>query len=284
MAAELKPARASGILLIGVNFTSAPRRAKPITAAFGRLAGEVTEPRVELTGLEAFDGWAAFEALLARPGPWLGAFDFPFGLPREAVVDLGWQQHWPELVRHCAALGKAGFRAALDAYRESRPIGRRYAHRTTDLPARSHSPLKLVNPPVGLMFLEGAPRLLAAGATLPGLHAGDPQRIAVEAYPGLLARSITRDSYKSDEKRKQTFERRDARARIITALLAGNTPGGLALRLTPTQQTSLIDDAAGDRLDAALALMQAARCAQAGPPHYGLPAAVDPLEGWIAGV
>ncbi len=275
------------MLLIGVDFTSAPRRAKPITAAFGRLAGEVpqqrTEPRVELTGLEAFDDWPAFETLLARPGPWLGAFDFPFGLPREAVVDLGWPQSWPELVRHCAALGKAGFRAALDAYRESRPIGRRYAHRATDLPARSHSPLKLVNPPVGLMFLEGAPRLLAAGATLPGLHAGDPQRIAVEAYPGLLARSITGDSYKSDEKRKQTPERRNARKRIVAALDRGHPAGGLQLQLSPSQACYLIDDASGDRLDAVLALMQAAACARAGAPRYGLPAQTDPLEGWIAG-
>ncbi|MCV2217907.1 DUF429 domain-containing protein [Thauera sp. Sel9] len=272
------------MLLIGVDFTSAPRRAKPITAAFGHLAGEVTEPRVELTGLEAFDDWPAFEALLARPGPWLGAFDFPFGLPREAVVDLGWPQSWPELVRHCTALGKAGFRAALDAYRESRPIGRRYAHRATDLPARSHSPLKLVNPPVGLMFLEGAPRLLAAGATLPGLHAGDPQRIAVEAYPGLLARSITGDSYKSDEKRKQTPERRNARKCIVAALGRGHLAGGLQLQLSPSQAGSLIDDASGDRLDAALALMQAAACARASTPDYGLPAQIDPLEGWIAGV
>lgn len=275
------------MLLIGVDFTSAPRRAKPITAAFGRLAGEVpqqrSEPRVELTGLEAFDDWPAFEALLARPGPWLGAFDFPFGLPREAVVDLGWPQSWPELVRHCAALGKAGFRAALDAYRESRPAGRRYAHRATDLPARSHSPLKLVNPPVGLMFLEGAPRLLAAGLSLPGLHTGDPQRIALEAYPGLLARSITRDSYKSDEKRKQTTERRSARERILAALGTGHLANGLQLQFSPSQAGSLIDDASGDHLDAVLALMQAAACARAGAPRYGLPAQTDPLEGWIAG-
>ncbi|WP_341645061.1 DUF429 domain-containing protein [Thauera sp. SDU_THAU2] len=272
------------MLLIGVDFTSAPRRAKPITAAFGRLAGEAGKPNVELIGLEALGDWPAFEALLARPGPWLGAFDFPFGLPREAVIDLGWPQSWPELVRHCAALGKAGFRAALDAYRESRPIGRRYAHRATDLPARSHSPLKLVNPPVGLMFLEGAPRLLTAGAKLPGLHAGDPQRIAVEAYPGLLARSITGDSYKSDEKRKQTPERRNAREHIVETLVSSGLPGGLRLQLAPSQRADLVADASGDRLDAALALMQAAACAQAGAPHYGLPSETDPLEGWIAGV
>ncbi|MCK6407654.1 DUF429 domain-containing protein [Thauera sp.] len=270
--------------LLGIDFTSAPRRAKPITVACGRLDGA----RVMLDRFECCADWPSFEALLARPGPWLGAFDFPFGLPREAVLDLGWPQTWAALVRHCAALGKPAFRASLDAYRESRPAGRRYAHRATDLPARSHSPLKLVNPPVGLMFQEGAPRLLAAGVHVLGMHDGDVQRIAIEAYPGLLARRITNASYKSDERRKQTDERRAARVGIVAALTAErpaaehtlNTP---VLVATLAQRQDLVDDASGDLLDAALALVQAATAARHGPPRFGLPAAMDPLEGWIAG-
>ena len=270
--------------LLGIDFTSAPRRAKPITAAWGHLDGA----RVVLDGFERCAAWPSFEALLARPGPWLGAFDFPFGLPREAIIDLGWPQTWPALVRHCAALGKPAFRAALDAYRESRPAGRRYAHRATDLPARSHSPLKLVNPPVGLMFLEGAPRLLAAGVHVAGVHDGDAQRVAIEAYPGLLARRITNASYKSDERRKQTMERRAARVGIVSALTAerpaaGRPPDTPELVATPAQRQVLVEDASGDLLDAALALLQAATAAHHGPPRFGLPAAMDPLEGWIAG-
>ena len=46
----------------------------------------------------------------------------------------------------------------------------------------------------------------------------------------------------------------------------------------------MLDDARGDCIDAALCLVQAAwgaaRSATAGP-GYGLPAAMDPLEGWI---
>ena len=270
--------------LLGIDFTSAPRRAKPITVACGRLDGA----RVVLDRFERCADWSSFEALLAHPGPWLGAFDFPFGLPREAVLDLGWPQTWPALVRHCAALGKPAFRAALDAYRESRAAGRRYAHRATDLPARSHSPLKLVNPPVGLMFLEGAPRLLAAGVQVPGMHDGDAQRVAIEAYPGLLARRVTNASYKSDERRKQTDERRAARVGIVTALTAErpaaerplDTP---VLVATQEQRQALADDASGDLLDAALALLQAATAAHHGPPNFGLPVSFDPLEGWIAG-
>ena len=235
-----------------------------------------------LEDIEDLPDWPAFEALLHRPGPWLGAFDFPFGLPREAVRDLGWPLRWPELVRHCCGLGRAGFRATLDAYRETRPPGRRHPHRGTDLPARSHSPLKLVNPPVGLMFLEGAPRLLQAGVSLPGMHAADPQRIAVEAYPGLLARSISGQSYKSDDKRKQTEARRQVRMRIVHALCGGEHRLGLPLQLTPQLQACLIEDPSADRLDAVLALLQAAACLQAGAPGYGLPAGFDALEGWIA--
>lgn len=270
--------------LCGVDFTSAPRRAKPITVAHGHLDGA----RVVLDRFEHCVDWLSFEALLARPGPWLGAFDFPFGLPREAITDLRWPQTWPALVRHCAALGKPAFRAALDTYRESRPVGRRYAHRATDLPARSHSPLKLVNPPVGLMFLEGAPRLLSAGVHVPGMHDGDPGRVAIEAYPGLLAHRITAASYKSDERRKQNAERRAARKRIIDTLTAGPVPSQgascpQALVATREQYEALLDDASGDLLDAALALLQAATAARVGPPCFGLPAGMDPLEGWIAG-
>jgi hypothetical protein len=274
----MSEAPAAGWTLFGVDFTSAPRRTKPITLAVGHRCGDA----VVLERIEALPDWPAFEALLQQPGPWLGAFDFPFGLPREAAIDLDWPQHWPELVRHCHALGRAGFRAALDAYRESRPPGRRYAHRATDLPARSHSPLKLVNPPVGLMFLEGAPRLLQAGVSLAGMHAADPQRIALEAYPGLLARSICAQSYKSDDKHKQTEARRQVRAQIVHALCSGAHALRVELRGDRSLLAGLIEDASGDRLDAVLALLQAAHGVHAGAPDYGLLPGFDALEGWIA--
>ncbi|MFV0662888.1 DUF429 domain-containing protein [Denitromonas sp.] len=267
------------ISLIGVDFTSAPRPAKPITVAHGRVDGG----ELHLDRLSALPDWRSFEALLAAPGPWLGAFDFPFGLPRQGLAALDWPStDWAAQVRHIATLDKPGFRAAFDADRLRRPMGARYPHRHTDTAARSHSPMKLVNPPVGLMFFEGAPRLLAAGCTLPGLHAGDPARVAVEAYPGLLARRITRASYKSDTRGKQTPERRDARERIVAALVAGTLPGSLPCALSVAQQAGLIDDPRGDWLDAVLALAQAAWCEQRGAPRFGAPPDADPLEGWIA--
>lgn len=265
--------------ILGLDFTSAPRRAKPITVAHGVLdaSGCLCVEQVE-----ALTDFAAFEAVLQRPGPWLGGFDFPFGLPREAVTDLALPTRWDALVRHCTSLGKPGFRALLDGHRQARPMGNRYAHRATDRPAGSSSPLKLVNPPVGLMFLEGAPRLLAAGCDVPGLHAGDPTRVALEAYPGLLARQlIGRQSYKSDDRARQTAERRKARQQMLEQLLQAKQPRRPALQVSSALHQRMLDDGSGDVLDAVLCALQAASVAHLS--RYGMPAQTDAVEGWIIG-
>lgn len=264
--------------VFGVDFTSRPSTRKPIIVAEGRMTGGA----FELRQIDACADWNGFESRLARPGPWIGGFDFPFGLPREAVRDLGWPGNWRDLVSHCRALGRENFRAALDRHRQSRPYGNRYAHRATDRPARSHSPLKLVNPPVGLMFLEGAPRLMEAGVSIPGLHSGDPQRIALEAYPGFAARQIFSGSYKNDAKAKQTPERRNARRAITTALMAPNNLFGFALVATAELAASLVADGSGDRLDAVLCAMQAGWAWLRREDNYAMPDQVDSLEGWIA--
>src|SRR4029077_14027125 len=106
----------------------------------------------------------------------------------------------------CARMARLQLREALDRYRASRPVGSKYARRVTDRPAGSSSPMKLVNPPVALMFHEGAPRLLGPGVHLPPLASGDRTRVALEAYPGLLVRKQLgiRDSYKSDTRAEHT--------------------------------------------------------------------------------
>jgi hypothetical protein len=142
--------------------------------------------------------------------------------------------------------------------------------------------MKWVNPPVAYMLHAAIPLLLEAGVHIPGLHAGDPERVALEAYPGLLARElIGRRSYKSDEKAKQTADRLIARKDLLTALEQGRTRLGLRLKLTHAQRDALAEDASGDSLDAVLCLVQAAWAARHGAPHYGLPQDLDPLEGWI---
>ncbi len=268
-------------LLIGCDFSSAPTRKKPIVLAVGASS----QARVQLSKLVRLDSLDGFEAWLRQPVGWLGGFDFPFGLPRELVEQLGWPLAWPALMTHYAGLSRAEIRQTFAAFCDARPAGGKFAHRATDRPAGSSPSMKWVNPPVAYMLHAGVPRLLAAGVHLPGLHEGDRSRVALEAYPGLLAREVLgHRSYKSDDRLKQTPERLIARKDLITALEIGQTRLGLRLKLTHAQRDTLIDDASGDSLDAVLCLMQAAwaqsQHAQ-GAACYGLPAAVDPLEGWI---
>jgi hypothetical protein len=264
------------VKIIGVDFTCAPRRAKPITVA----CGFENKNRLRLEQVERLASFADFDSLLQRRGPWVGGFDFPFSLPRELVRDLGWPAAWPDLVRHCSSLSRQELRQVLDAYRATRAAGNKYAHRATDLPAGSSSPMKLVNPPVALMFHEGARRILDSGVHVPALAAGDLKRVALEAYPGLLTRKQLRirDSYKSDTKREQTPARKAVRRRLVAELKAGR-PLQLKLELEPALEKLLIDDGSGDTLDAAICAVQAAWAARR--PRYGLPQQVPEAEGWI---
>ena len=268
--------RGSQHYILGVDFTSAPRPAKPITVARCALDGGT----LNLLELQAIENFAGFERLLATRGPWIGGFDFPFGLPGELVRDLGWPREWRALVEHCQTMTRLQFRARLDAYRATRPSGRKYAHRATDQPAGSSSPMKLVNPPVALMFHEGARRIAAAGVHVPRLLPGDRSRIALEAYPGLLARSIVRGSYKSDNHSKHTAERAGLRRSILAALRTGKHRLGIRVRFSsPRLQRDTLADGSGDLLDAVLCAVQAAWAAN--QPRYGLPRRVPACEGWI---
>ena len=262
--------------IYGVDFTCAPRRAKPTTVASGFLNGNA----LALESVESLESFAEFETLLARPGPWVGGFDFPFSLPRELVRDLAWPATWKGLVAHCAAMTRLELRQTLDAYRNTREVGRKYAHRATDLPAGSSSPMKLVNPPVALMFHEGARRIAASGVHVPALMKGDPDRVALEAYPGLLARKQLgiRESYKSDTRSEQTPARRAVRRRIVEQMKRGR-PLDVRVLLSKGLEKRLIEDGSGDTLDAAICALQAAWAAR--EPRYGMPARVPAGEGWI---
>jgi hypothetical protein len=263
--------------LLGVDFTSAPTPRKPITVAHGALAGR----RLALQRVEALNDLDAFETLLREPGPWLGAFDFPFGLPRELVQTLQWPAQWLPLVSHYATMPRPAIRDTFAAFCAARPAGRKFAHRACDGPAGSSPSMKWVNPPVAFMLHAGVPRLVAAGVHLPALHEGDRSRVALEGYPGLLARElIGARSYKSDDKSKQTAERLIARKDLLEALEQGRSRLGIRVAMTHAQRDALVADAGGDRLDALLCLVQAAWAST--QPDWGLPPAVDPLEGWIA--
>ena len=84
-----------------------------------------------------------------------------------------------------------------------------------------------------------------------------------------------------EERGVYTAERLLARKDLINALELGQTRLGMRLRLTHAQRDRLIDDAKGDSLDAVLCMVQAGWAERQGAPLYGLPADLDPLEGWI---
>ena len=285
------------VLLAGCDFSSSPSRRKPIVFATGSLE----RGRVQLSGLEAVETLAGYALWLQADRPWVCGFDFPFGLPRELIETLGWPPDWLACMRHYAALSRPEIRQAFAGFCQARPVGRKFAHRATDPGAGSSPSMKWVNPPVAYMLHAGVPPLIEAGVQVPGLlgaqqargaaphRAHLAPRVALEAYPGLLARELLgpdgqRRSYKSDDRAKQTPERLIARKDLITALENGQTRLGLRIKLSHAQRDALIDDASGDRLDAVLCLVQAAWAWQQhdqGHPCYGLPAQIDPLEGWI---
>ena len=264
--------------IYGIDFTSRPSRRKPITCLEcrfdgGRLkAGELTEWR-DFTG---------FETALRRPGPWIAGIDFPFGQSRTFIENIGWPDTWADYVDHAAELGRKGFRAALDGYRATRAPGDKEHRRATDRATGAISPQKLYGTPVGLMFFEGAPRLRKTGVRIPGLQDGDPERLVVEAYPGALARRlIGKESYKQDARSKQTAQRDAARKRLLELILDGEQTQsiyGLKVEADP----SLAGDPSGDRLDALLCAVQAAWAWTQREQGFGMPAAIDPLEGAIA--
>jgi hypothetical protein len=276
--------------VIGCDFSSSPNKRKPIIFALGTSI----QGRVQLSNLERVETLDGFTAWLSAHTDWIGGFDLPFGLPRELVEHLNWPTNWAACMHYYASLSREDIRNTFKAFCDARPTGGKFAHRATDVPAGSSPSMKWVNPPVAYMLHAGVPRLLAAGVYFAGLHdgaagdkdaAGQPRRVALEAYPGLLAREVLHNrSYKSDDKAKQTADRLIARKDLITALEHGQTRLKLRLKLTHAQRDTLADDASGDSLDAVLCMLQAAWAKarfDAGDVRCGLPKKMDPLEGWI---
>ena len=272
-------------MLVGCDFSSSPSKRKPIVIALGSSK----QGRVHLQEILRFETLDAWSQWLRLPQDWIGGFDLPFGLPRELIESLQWPNNWLACTEHFSSMSRDTIRQHFKAFCNARAVGQKFAHRKTDGPAGSSPSMKWVNPPVAFMLHAGVPRLVDAGVELPGLHtpfqeAAASRRIALEAYPGLLARELLGNrSYKSDDKAKQTPERLIARKQILQALETGQTRLDLRLKLTHAQHDALVADASGDTLDAALCMVQAAWAElqhNNDHPCYGLPM-FDSIEGWI---
>ena len=243
--------------IFGLDFTSAPGRRKPITCTVCTLEDGL----LTLHDCQKLFSFEEFEAFLRPDGPWCAAFDFPFGLPRILLTNLGWPAYWEDYIQLVATMGKAQFEETLTRYCAGRPAGDKHHLRAADTLAKSRSPMMLHRVPVGKMFFQGATRLLASGANILPCRPNADSRMALEGYPALVARRwIGSRSYKSDERSKQTAEKLAARREIVQALrsLALFESYGIALKLDDALADMLIQDPMGDSLDALLCAIQAA--------------------------
>lgn len=267
--------------IYGVDFTSTPNANKPITLAQCTLE----ENMLQVEEIKPLTNFTAFEQLIDTAGDWLAGIDFPFGLPRKLVTNLGWPQSWEGYVQKVSEMKKGAFGNVLCNYRAGRERGDKQHKRETDKLAGSCSPMMWYGIPVGKMLFEGAPRLLRSkSSVLPFREPLISRGVVVEAYPALVARKIiARRSYKSDSKRKQTEDRKAASEEIAENL---NSVGlrahyGFGVGITAQPLTALSQDGSGDRLDALLCAMQAAWAYTRKDRDFGFPAGCDRLEGWI---
>lgn len=268
------------MLLYGIDFTSAPSRSKPITVA-------VCHPRpgaLQLHQLLRIRSLQAFEQSLSEPGPWVAAMDFPFGLPKRLIQDLGWPREWDSYTQHVASLTRKEFENLLQLFMAIRPKGQKELRRQTDISAGALSPMKLHYVPLAKMYYEGATRLLAADLNVLPCRPSDDSRVVVEGYPGLAARQlIGRRSYKITGRRKQEQARHDARAKIVRALTGREALDlyGFRVDIGNFLLEELVDDSLGDLLDAVLCATQAGWAWANRTSGYGIPPDCDPREGWI---
>lgn len=266
--------------ILGLDFTSAPSRRKPITLAECTLEGD----RLTVREVRHIPDFAGFDAVLASDGPWIAGLDFPFGQPRLLIEHIGWPPTWEGYVETVSSLGKEGFEAALGAYRRPRPAGDKQHRRACDVRADSRSPMMLAGVPVGKMFFQGAPRLLASGCAIVPVRPTAAARIVVEAYPALVARRWAgRAGYKSDDRRKQTAAKEAARRAIVAGL---RSPGcaavyGVSVAVSDALAGQVALDPTADRLDAVLCAVQAAWAWGRRDAGFGVPPGCDLLEGWI---
>ena len=285
---------ADGSLLVGVDFTSAPSKKKPITVAVGRWIAASPLPIYRLDEIRGLVSLHAYESFLRENGPWLGGFDLPFGQPRTLIEHEGWPAEWPAFVRFYCSQSRNSLRDTFRRWCDARPSGDKFAWRRADKPAGSSPAMRWTNPPVAWMMHAGIGRMLDAGLVFPAHRHGTAlahdhhgrvaadSRIALEAYPGFTARKVCRTSYKSDTAVNQTPQRAANRRAILRALEAGEAGLGITLEITPAWSRRLLADGSGDLIDAVICGLQAGHAAML--PHYGLPADLDPLEGWIASV
>lgn len=265
--------------IYGLDFTSAPGRRKPLVVLRCELAGDVL--RVE--DAETLTDFGQFEAWLETPGPWVCGMDFPFGQPESLVSALGWPKDWSGYVDTVAALGKEKFEGTVRADMASRPYGSKWRYRLADRRSGSSSAMMLFRVPVGKMFFQGAPRLLRSGVSVEPCRPNVDPRVAVEAYPAVVARRfLERESYKRDGV-PDTPQRRGARGRLVRSLGSETLRHayGFTVAMDDAWRRRFVEEPGADALDSLLCAVQAGWAYAKRDEGWGVPPECDQNEGWI---
>ncbi len=266
--------------IYGLDFTSAPSRRKPLIALGCTLEGDSL--RVE--DAEVLAGFEEFERFLERGGPWVCGMDFPFGQPRPLVEALGWPPIWEGYVGKVSRLSKEEFEGAIKNYMAGRPKGSKYHYRLADRRSGASSGMMLFRVPVGKMFYRGAPYLLRSGISVEPCRPTGSSRIAVEAYPAVVARRfLGKRSYKSDERRKQTPAQRAAREALVAGLGSETLREayGFVVQMGGSWRERFVREPAADTLDSLSCAVQAAWAYTKRYEGWGVPEECDRDEGWI---
>ena len=265
--------------VFGIDFTSAPRSAKPITCAVCTLDNY----QLVIDELRAWANFDQFESFLSETESSITGIDLPLGQPRRLVQALGWPTVWEEYMKLVGAMSKQDFVATIKSYCDQQPPGDKHHLRQTDELAGACSPMMLYGVPVGKMFFEGAPRIGSAGVSVLPCRPNESSRVVVEVYPALVARRlIGRDSYKNGSNRTRAQKTRNRR-RIINSLPLPLEDDGVNVQIAHSLREQLISDHTGDSLDAVLSAIQVANARARRGVGLGIPGNADPVEGWIVG-
>ena len=227
--------------------------------------------------------FAGFEAFLEKPGPWVCGMDFPFGQPGDLVAALGWPEGWAGYVGEVARLPKEEFEGLIRADMARRPPGSKWRYRLADRRSGSSSAMMLFRVPVGKMFYRGASRLLASGVSVEPCRPTRDPRVAVEAYPAVVARRfLGRTPYKRDGV-PDTPERKAARETLVSGLAseALRAAYGFTVEVDGFWREELVGDPSADALDSLLCAVQAAWAYTRKDDGWGVPPECDANEGWI---
>jgi len=267
------------VKIYGLDFTSAPGRRKPLIV----LGCKLEDNSLRIENSETLTDFGGFEDFLRRPGPWLCGMDFPFGQPRSLVAALGWPEDWEGYVSKVGGLSKDEFEDAIRADMATRPPGSKWRYRLADRRSHSSSAMMLFRVPVGKMFYQGALRLLASGVRVEPCRRNGDDRVAVEAYPAVVARRfLGRTAYKRDAV-PDTPERRSARETLLAGLESETLleAYGFTLEMDDRWRKQFVGEPSADALDSLLCAVQAAWAYTKRDENYGVPQECDPDEGWI---